>query len=145
MKEFEVPFSAKNTPTEEELKKKASVAMGAPVSKISSVEILKRSLDARSKDILYRYRVRGYLMGETPQPRFVPSFDKDVTNSRAVIIAGAGPAGLFAAYILAENGYNPIVIERGEDMDNRKKTVDEFWRTGRFNKNSNVQFGVADC
>ena len=110
MKEFEVPFSAKNTPSEEELKKKASVAMGAPVGKIASVEILKRSLDARSKDILYRYRVRGYLVGETPQPRFVPVFDKDVTNGKPVIIAGAGPAGLFAALELLQRGFKPIIL-----------------------------------
>lgn len=141
MKEFEVPFSAKNTPSEEELKKKASVAMGAPVGKIASVEILKRSLDARSKDILYRYRVRGYLVGETPQPRFVPVFDKDVTNGKPVIIAGAGPAGLFAALELLQRGFKPIILERGKDVHARKFDMAAISRDGVLNPDSNYCFG----
>ncbi len=61
-------------------------------------------------------------------------------DKRPVII-GCGPAGLFAALILAEAGANPIVIERGSDVDRRKEKVLEFWRTGHLDTKTNVQFG----
>ena len=57
------------------------------------------------------------------------------------IIVGFGPAGMFAGLILAQNGYKPIIIERGEDVDSRVKSVENFWKTGKLNTESNVQFG----
>ncbi len=57
------------------------------------------------------------------------------------VIAGAGPAGLFAALKLAENGYRPIVLERGLDVDSRTRVVNSFFETGKLEKNTNVLFG----
>lgn len=57
------------------------------------------------------------------------------------VIAGLGPAGLFAAYTLAKHGYAPIVLERGADMDRRDKAVEAFWKDGRFSARANIQFG----
>ncbi|MDZ5033988.1 hypothetical protein GNF81_14670, partial [Clostridium perfringens] len=57
------------------------------------------------------------------------------------VVVGFGPAGIFAALLLAEKGYKPLVIERGEDVDKRTETVDKFWKTGELNTESNVQFG----
>lgn len=57
------------------------------------------------------------------------------------VITGAGPAGLFCAYLLALNGYTPIIIERGEDVDTRQKSVDHFFENDILNPESNVQFG----
>ena len=57
------------------------------------------------------------------------------------MVVGTGPAGLFAALRLTEYGYKPIVIERGEDVDSRDKTVNNFIKTNKFNENSNIQFG----
>lgn len=57
------------------------------------------------------------------------------------IIVGFGPAGMFAGLILAQNGYEPVIIERGEDVDNRVKSVNNFWKNGVLNEKSNVQFG----
>jgi hypothetical protein len=61
-------------------------------------------------------------------------------NNRPVIV-GAGPAGLFCALILAQMGYKPLVLERGADVDNRAKVVQEFWQSGKLDNNCNVQFG----
>ncbi len=57
------------------------------------------------------------------------------------VIIGAGPCGLFAALLLAKHGYQPIVIERGADVTERKRIVDHFWQTGQLNTECNVQFG----
>ena len=57
------------------------------------------------------------------------------------IIIGSGPAGLFCAYLLAELGYQPLIIERGEPVEQRIKNIEHFWQTGELNKESNVQFG----
>ena len=58
-----------------------------------------------------------------------------------IIVIGAGPAGLFAALILAQSGARPILIERGKDVDNRTNDVNKFWTEGILDETSNVQFG----
>ncbi|WP_081669878.1 5-formyltetrahydrofolate cyclo-ligase [Butyrivibrio sp. AE3006] len=68
------------------------------------------------------------------------SLMRNVTPQKPIII-GSGPAGLFCAYELAKAGYSPIVLERGMDVDERVKVVNEFWETGILNTKCNVQFG----
>ena len=69
----------------------------------------------------------------------VPKSGEQTLVHRPVII-GSGPAG-FCAYVLAKHGYHPLVLERGESAEQRKKSVDAFWKTGVLNPESNVQFG----
>ncbi len=72
----------------------------------------------------------------------LPSFkygDK-ILKSRPIVV-GFGPAGMFAGLILAQKGYSPLIIERGEDVDKRVESVEFFWKTGVLNAKSNVQFG----
>ena len=61
-------------------------------------------------------------------------------TSRPVVV-GAGPAGLFAAYLLSEYGYRPILLERGADVDTRTASVDTFFAGGAFDQDTNIQFG----
>ena len=123
------------------------------VNDIVKVDIVKKSIDARHKDnVCFVYEVDVKLkdlsrikfdndvsMSVSSKYEFVPSGDV-LLESRPIVV-GSGPCGLFCAYFLAKYGFKPIVIERGEDMDNRVKTVNEFWNGGKFNCNSNVQFG----
>lgn len=123
--------------------------------------IHRKSIDARKKpDIYYIYSiyvsvdkeceklVRNYVSKkhiknvtfEEPIRYILPKQGEDRLQKRPVII-GAGPAGLFCAYILSQKGFKPIVIERGESVDDRLNTVNKIWATGIVNKESNVQFG----
>ncbi len=72
---------------------------------------------------------------------FAPaSFGTERADGR-IVIAGFGPAGMFAALTLAEYGYKPLVLERGGDVDSRTAKVTAFWKNGTFDRQSNVQFG----
>jgi uncharacterized FAD-dependent dehydrogenase len=142
----------KNDTLKEEIAKK----MHIPISDILHYSIQKQSLDARKKEeIYYVYEVnveivneKKYLLKNKNKDIFVsPDTTYQVPKKGTIplknrpIIIGSGPAGLFAAYILAEQNYQPIIIERGEKVEIRKKTVETFWKTGKLNQNSNVQFG----
>ncbi|MCD8501451.1 MAG: FAD-binding protein [Bacillaceae bacterium] len=65
---------------------------------------------------------------------------KTQKNIRPVVV-GSGPAGLFCALLLAEQGLSPIVVEQGMDVDRRKVAVENFWKHGDLDTNCNVQFG----
>ena len=123
------------------------------VNDIVNVNVVKKSIDARHKEcVAFVYEVdvdvkninkikfnNDVTMSVSNNYSFFPS-GKSVLNNRPIIV-GSGPCGLFCAYELAKEGYRPIVIERGEDMDSRVCTVNDFWNNGNFNPNSNVQFG----
>ena len=128
---------------------------GVPCRK-EDLSIRKLSLDARRKeDLHYVYTVDAVLPGEgkilkkcrskkvsegTPRFYQVPEPGSLPLRHRPVVI-GAGPAGLFAALLLAENGYRPILIERGAPVEERTKDVEGFWRGDALKPESNVQFG----
>ena len=57
------------------------------------------------------------------------------------VVIGFGPAGMFAAYLLACGGYRPVIIERGGMVEERTRAVEKFWQTGDLDLNCNVQFG----
>ena len=72
---------------------------------------------------------------------FEPEGFGQVKPDGRIVIIGFGPAGMFAALTLAEYGYRPLVIERGDCVDNRIKKVNDFWNNGILDTESNVQFG----
>ena len=124
---------------------------------IREYQILKRSIDARKKpDLFFVYSV-AVTLDNSLESKVLKKCSKDNnvntykpkvyalpstnSNSSRPIVVGAGPAGLFAAYVFALNNMNPIVFERGKKVDDRTKDILEFWETGVLNTSSNVQFG----
>ena len=122
---------------------------------IVSYELEKKSIDARNKNsIYYVYDLLVSVKKEKSIPKYV--FGKDVfvaetekyvfpkeslSKDKKIIIVGSGPSGLFCAYLLGEAGYKVLVLEQGEMMEERIKTVEEFFKTNKLNVFSNVQFG----
>lgn len=140
----------------EELEEKIQKRLGIKREALEHYEIIRQSIDARKKpDLQYVYSVDVYVKPGirinkkvlqadnawvTPvHYSFVPGGREELLH-RPVIV-GLGPAGLFCGYYLAKYGYRPIIIERGEDVDRRQKTVEHFWETGDLDTESNVQFG----
>jgi hypothetical protein len=76
-------------------------------------------------------------------PVYHPAEPGEKSWEKPVVVAGAGPAGLFAAYTLAEQGYCPLLLERGADMADRVKAVERFWQEGILDPESNVSFGLG--
>ena len=116
---------------------------------VTERRIIKKSIEARNKaDIFYNYSVELECKNENKikNVQIVKKEEpfKIIVNrksSKRPVIIGAGPAGLFSALTLAQNGIKPIIIEQGKTVDERKKDVEEFQKTGKLNTLSNVQFG----
>lgn len=121
---------------------------------IRELIIIKKSIDARDKQdvhCVYTLDVRVLDEGRVlkrlksgvaipaPQKEGMPRY-KHAFQNRPIVV-GAGPAGLFAAYLLALNGANPVLVERGRNVDTRTLDVERFFKTGELDEKSNVQFG----
>jgi len=124
-------------------------------SRIEHINIAKRSVDALNKlDIHFNMTVSVCVSGDEDE---VISMNRDKCISKGIelfytlpkekklkerpIVVGCGPAGMFAALILAQAGARPILLERGLDVDSRRHSVLKFWRTGVLDTLTNVQFG----
>ena len=143
-----------NIKIREDLKDEEVLDFALNKNKIKKEDILewnisKKSIDARKKDdIFYVYSIdikvkdeKKYHFLDKIKDFNFPSIEKTRSFSHPPIIIGAGPSGLFTALTFIENGVKPIVIEQGQDVDERKKTIDTFFKTGKLNTLSNVQFG----
>lgn len=141
--------------TQEQLQEKLLRTLHMKKKDLKQYSIRKRSLDARKKpDLYYVYSVdfeaadenrilrqmKGKVQKISEHAYRAPKHGSEKSGRRPVVI-GSGPAGLFCAYLLSEEGYRPIVIERGAPVREREKDVERFWETGVLDPGSNVQFG----
>ena len=143
------------THTQEQLEQKLLKMLRISRKDLGHYYIRKRSLDARKKpELYYVYSIdveikneervlksmKGKVQKVSSRPYSVPEHGTERLSDRPVII-GSGPAGLFCAYLLAREGYRPLIIERGAPVRERRKDVEKFWETGVLDPSSNVQFG----
>lgn len=125
-------------------------------SDVSAYKIIKKSLDARKKPVLfYIYSVvLDMKMPLKADKKFVSDYKKEKykfpyagagnvaqKSGKRPVVVGFGPGGMFSALLLARAGFKPIVLERGMDADSRSRDVEEYWNGGKLKLNSNVQFG----
>ena len=142
--------------SEIDLKQKIAKTLKISPNNIGAITIRKKSIDARKKPELYFIytldvevehqqqilKKKGLAnVSLAPKEKYIFPPHGEVSLSKRPIIIGTGPAGLFCGLMLAKEGYRPILLERGRDVDRRVKDVDHFWLSGKLNPNSNVQFG----
>ncbi|MBK5720567.1 FAD-dependent monooxygenase [Dysgonomonas sp. Marseille-P4677] len=140
-KDLDLRITPEQASDMEIVKKIFSSQSGIPIKDINSVRILRRSIDARQRNIYVNLKVRGYIDEVQTEPDFTSTYYPNVKDSPQAIIVGAGPAGLFAALRLIELGIRPIVIERGKNVRDRKRDTALMNREHLVNPESNYCFG----
>ncbi len=139
-KEIEIAIAPEFIYDTEYLRNAGSKQLKLDKDRIQGHHIRKRSIDARGRQVLYRLRVV-FFIDEPYVPEIFSTTIKKVDNAPIVIIIGAGPAGLFAAYRCLERGLKPIVIERGKAVQERRRDLARINREGFVNPESNYCFG----
>ncbi|MDF2943693.1 MAG: dependent oxidoreductase [Herbinix sp.] len=146
--------------SQEDMVNSIAKALKLSPQKIKDFTIIKKSIDARKNEIKYIYSVEVTIalearenettivtrsrnenvsISERAQYEFIP-YGTNKLNHRPVVV-GTGPAGLFAAWLLAKHGYQPLVVERGYEVRKRVEAVEHFWKSNELNPECNVQFG----
>lgn len=124
------------------IKQKIADTASKQVSSITGFHILKRSIDARGKNILINFSINAFIDEPFVERTLIPFSFRDVSNAaKKVVIIGAGPAGLFAALKLLEAGIQPIILERGKDVRARRRDLATLNKEGIVNPESNYCFG----
>lgn len=139
--DFQIRVLPHEAANEHSLKQYISREKGFDIRTVYAVRVLRRSIDARQRTIYVNLSVRVFINEMPAGDEFVKREYGDVTKKRPVVVVGAGPAGLFAALKLIENGLRPIVVERGKDVRTRKVDLANISRTHTVDPESNYCFG----
>jgi uncharacterized protein len=138
----ELRLSPQDAANDEAVTKAASIAASVKHSDIIKIQIVRRSIDARSRNILILLKVNVYVKGDV-----IPETDIKLKNAELkkdaepVYIIGAGPAGLFAALECLDQGMRPVIIERGKNVRERRRDLAAITREQKVNPDSNYCFG----
>ncbi|CAA0165954.1 NAD(P)/FAD-dependent oxidoreductase [Tenacibaculum maritimum] len=123
------------------LKWKAAKKLKIAASEITGIKILRKSIDARKKETIFNYKVAVYINEALPDtPDYVFNY-KDVSKAKEIHIVGFGPAGMYAALRCIELGYKPIVLERGKNVQDRRRDLRAINQFHDVNEDSNYCFG----
>ena len=141
IQEYDIRISPQQAFDEESIRQFVARDKGFDVRTINKVRTLRRSIDARHRDIFVNLRVRCFINEMPHDDEYQPTEYHNVDSGSEVLVVGAGPAGLFAALRLIELGLRPIVIERGKDIHSRKKDLANITRTQKVDAESNYCFG----
>ncbi len=141
VQEYQIRVQPQIAYNEQNLASYLSKEKGFDIRTINRVRILRRSIDARQRQVMVNLKVRVYI-NELPQDDEYQRVEyPDVSDAPQVIVVGAGPGGLFGALHLIELGYRPVIIERGKDVRERKKDMAAISRNQCVDPESNYCFG----
>ena len=139
--EYQIRVVPEIAAQEDRLKAYLADEQGIDARTIFGVRILKRSIDARQRQIYVNLKVRVYINEQPHDDEFIRTEYPHVEGRPQVIVVGAGPGGLFAALRLIELGLRPIVLERGKNVHERKKDLANITKTQKVDSESNYCFG----
>ena len=139
--EYQIRVVPEVAAQEDRLKAWIADEQGIDVRTIYGVRILKRSIDARQRQIYVNIKVRVYVNEQPTDDEYVRTEYPNVEGRPQVIVVGVGPGGLFAALRLIELGLRPIVLERGKNVHDRKKDLANITKTQKVDAESNYCFG----
>ena len=122
------------------LLRKAAYDLNVGRNEISGVKILRKSIDARRATIYFNYKVAVYINEPIPEKSDYTFDYKDVSNAKPIHIVGFGPAGMFAALRCIELGFKPIVLERGKNVQERRRDLRAINQEHFVNEDSNYCF-----
>ena len=140
-KEITIKVSPKEASSTESIKQILASQLDIQISEIKAVRIVKRSIDARQRNVFVNLTLIVYIDESEPETQFEKIEYKNISEAPQAIVVGCGPAGLFAALRLIELGIRPIVIERGKNVRNRKKDIAQISKNNVVNPESNYCFG----
>ncbi|MFB9053373.1 NAD(P)/FAD-dependent oxidoreductase [Formosa undariae] len=112
-----------------------------PKEKISGIKVLRKSIDARKPAIIFNYKVAVYINEPLPETSAYTFDYKDVSKAKPIHIIGFGPAGMYAALRCIELGFKPIVLERGKNVQDRRRDLKAINQDHFVNEDSNYCFG----
>lgn len=141
IKEYQLRVLPREASNEAELRQSLSREAGIDLSRITTLQVLKRSVDARQRQIFIQMKVRVFIDEQPAAESFEKISYEDVSKANSAVVVGAGPAGLFAALRLIELGIKPLLIERGQPVEQRKRDLARCIRDQRIEPESNYCFG----
>ncbi len=141
IKELQLRIAIHEEKQEDILLKKASQTLKLDKKSISGVKILKKSIDARKSPVIFNYKVVVYIEEKIPEFSSYNFNYKDITKAEPIHIIGFGPAGMYAALRCIELGYKPIVLERGKNVQDRRRDLKAVNQDHIVNEDSNYCFG----
>lgn len=141
IQEYQIRVQPQIAYNEQNLAFYLSKEKGVDIRTINRVRILRRSIDARQRQVMVNLKVSVYINELSQDDEYQRVEYPDVSDAPQVIVVGAGPGGLFAALHLIELGYRPVIVERGKDVRERKKDMAAISRNQCVDPESNYCFG----
>ena len=139
--EYDIRVLPKVASAENFIKEFLAREKGLALKDITAVQVLRRSIDARQRTVFVNLKVRVFVREQPTEPVLLQNNYHDVSNKPTVVVVGAGPAGLFAALRLIELDLRPIVLERGKNVNDRKRDIAQISRQHKVDPESNYSFG----
>ena len=141
IKEIQLRVTLPEEQQDPDIRRRAALFLGEDISKITGVVVLRKSIDARKKVVVFNYKLAVYINEELPKESEYHFDYQDVSNAKEIHIIGFGPAGMYAALRCIELGFKPIVLERGKDVQKRRRDIKAINQDHVVDADSNYCFG----